>query len=151
MCKEIALLIVIFLAFTPVVDAKGFGKLKIIKEVTWNYCPKGLTYDPYPGECGNYMDTDNDGYCDHSEPPPWKRLSMAKQSNKLERYNVIPLIVLGLVFVFSAEIIERFYNRSFARYLWNVLLLTLAITSASIGFLLMFLDSKTIRSYDLIF
>jgi hypothetical protein len=58
---------------------------------------------------------------------------MTKQSNvsKLERYNVIPLIVLGLVFVFSAEVVERFYSRSFARYLWNVLLLTLAIPSTS--------------------
>jgi hypothetical protein len=59
------LLIVVLLAFTSVVDAKSFGKL--INEVTWNDCPKGLTYDPYPGECSNYINTDNDGYCDHSE------------------------------------------------------------------------------------
>ncbi len=30
-------------------------------------CPKGLINDPYPGECGRYADTNNDGYCDHSQ------------------------------------------------------------------------------------
>jgi hypothetical protein len=31
-------------------------------------CPKGLTYDPYPGKCHHYIDTDGDGYCDYSIP-----------------------------------------------------------------------------------
>lgn len=31
-------------------------------------CPKGLTYDPYPGKCRHYVDNDGDGYCDHSIP-----------------------------------------------------------------------------------
>ncbi len=29
-------------------------------------CPKGLTYDPYPGRCHHYIDRDGDGYCDYS-------------------------------------------------------------------------------------
>lgn len=36
----------------------------------WGQCPKGLQYDPYPGKCSRYIDTNNDGYCDFSEPPP---------------------------------------------------------------------------------
>jgi len=32
-------------------------------------CPFGEVNDPYPGDCGRYIDTDNTGYCDHSEPP----------------------------------------------------------------------------------
>ncbi|AEE15429.1 hypothetical protein Thena_1823 [Thermodesulfobium narugense DSM 14796] len=36
----------------------------------WGQCPKGLQYDPYPGKCSRYIDTNNDGYCDYSEPPP---------------------------------------------------------------------------------
>lgn len=31
-------------------------------------CPKGLTYDPYPGQCRHYVDSDGDGYCDYSIP-----------------------------------------------------------------------------------
>lgn len=31
-------------------------------------CPKGLTYDKYPGRCRHYVDRDGDGYCDLSIP-----------------------------------------------------------------------------------
>lgn len=31
-------------------------------------CPKGLTYDPYPGRCRHYVDSSGDGYCDYSIP-----------------------------------------------------------------------------------
>jgi len=39
----------------------------------WNDCPKGEVNDPYPGECGRYIDTDKDGICDHSQPSPQER------------------------------------------------------------------------------
>ena len=29
-------------------------------------CPHGRVYEDYPG-CGLYQDSDDDGYCDHSE------------------------------------------------------------------------------------
>jgi len=167
--KVVTLLIIVLLALTAVVDAKGFGKLRkerysettALNEttVTWNDCPKGLVYDPYPGECGNYIDTDGDGYCDHSEPPPWERLSTSGQSfnsavsnpSKLERYNVIQLIALGVLLVILAEVVERKFSKRFARYWWNVILLIIAVPSALIGLLLLFLDFRTIRDYDLLF
>lgn len=31
-------------------------------------CRKGVTYDPYPGKCRQYVDADGDGYCDYSIP-----------------------------------------------------------------------------------
>ena len=31
-------------------------------------CPFGLVNDPYPGECGRYVDQNENGICDHSEP-----------------------------------------------------------------------------------
>jgi len=31
-------------------------------------CPRDLVYDPYPGRCRMYVDRNNDGYCDYSEP-----------------------------------------------------------------------------------
>lgn len=36
----------------------------------WDSCPFGLENDPYPGECGRYIDTNNDGICDLSQPEP---------------------------------------------------------------------------------
>ncbi len=35
---------------------------------TCSSCPKGVTYDAYPGRCHQYRDTDGDGYCDYSIP-----------------------------------------------------------------------------------
>lgn len=31
-------------------------------------CPFGLVNDPYPGECGRYVDQNENDICDHSEP-----------------------------------------------------------------------------------
>jgi len=36
----------------------------------WEDCPLGVTDCPYPGECSRYIDTNNDGICDHSQPAP---------------------------------------------------------------------------------
>jgi hypothetical protein len=36
----------------------------------WDSCPFGLENDPYPGECGRYIDTNQDGICDLSQPAP---------------------------------------------------------------------------------
>lgn len=35
--------------------------------IAWDDCPFGLENDPYPGACGCYVDTNNDGICDHSQ------------------------------------------------------------------------------------
>ncbi len=40
----------------------------------WDDCPKGVVNDPYPGDCARYIDTDNNGICDHSEPAPEDRV-----------------------------------------------------------------------------
>lgn len=41
----------------------------------WDDCPKGEVDDPYPGECSQYIDTDGDGICDHSQPAPEDRVT----------------------------------------------------------------------------
>ena len=40
---------------------------------SWDNCPFGLENDPCPGECKRYIDTDNDGICDFSQPAPENR------------------------------------------------------------------------------
>ena len=38
--------------------------------LAWDNCPKGLVNDPYPGVCRRYIDTNDDGICDLSQPKP---------------------------------------------------------------------------------
>ncbi|GAB4114830.1 MAG: hypothetical protein Kow00103_09160 [Candidatus Caldatribacteriota bacterium] len=49
----------------------GFFNLPISAQAQiWDSCPFGLEDDPYPGECGRYIDTNNDGICDLSQSEP---------------------------------------------------------------------------------
>jgi len=48
--------------------------LRPLPVYAWDACPKGLINDPYPGDCARYIDTDNNGICDHSEPAPEDRV-----------------------------------------------------------------------------
>ena len=41
--------------------------------LAWDDCPYGEVNDTYPGKCHRYIDTDNNGICDHSEPAPTNR------------------------------------------------------------------------------
>jgi hypothetical protein len=43
------------------------------KVSAWDDCPLGEVNDEYPGECPRYVDTDNNGICDQSEPAPEDR------------------------------------------------------------------------------
>lgn len=35
----------------------------------WNDCPYGTVNDPFPGQCPRFIDTNQNGICDHSESP----------------------------------------------------------------------------------
>lgn len=39
----------------------------VAPEVKYGGCPIGIVNDPYPGDCGQYVDSDRNGYCDLSE------------------------------------------------------------------------------------
>ncbi|MCK4532902.1 hypothetical protein KAU39_03885 [bacterium] len=43
--------------------------------LAWDDCPVGKVNSSYPGDCGKYVDTDNDGICDRSQPAPEDRNS----------------------------------------------------------------------------
>ena len=44
--------------------------LNVSMAQVWDSCPFGLENDPFPGECGRYIDTNQDGICDLSQPEP---------------------------------------------------------------------------------
>lgn len=62
-----SLIIITVLAFTFLLPAISGGVY------AWDDCPKGLVNDEYPGECSRYIDTDENGICDHSESAPEDR------------------------------------------------------------------------------
>ncbi|CEG12242.1 conserved membrane hypothetical protein [groundwater metagenome] len=43
----------------------------------WNDCHFGKVNCTYPGDCNRYIDTDNDGICDYSQPAPENRINNA--------------------------------------------------------------------------
>jgi len=49
----------------------------------WDDCPKGMVNDEYPGSCPRYIDTDENGICDHSEPAPEDRISNQDQNKEI--------------------------------------------------------------------
>ena len=46
------------------------GSSLVLAEEGWSDCPRGITNCAYPGKCRSYIDTNNDGICDHSQPAP---------------------------------------------------------------------------------
>lgn len=93
--------------------------------------------DAYPGDCRRYIDTDNDGICDHSQLPPEERQPIAVMTvsdqvvNSREeaqmvgkRYYFLPLTMalflsyLLSLFLVKKKIIKLVNQRKF----WNILL-----------------------------
>ena len=74
-CSRISIISCIFLILTM---------LNISTAVAWDNCPFGETNDTYPGNCGRYIDTDNDGICDLSQPSPENRV---EQKERVESGN----------------------------------------------------------------
>lgn len=55
----------------------GFAVLVLLPNIAlanWNDCPYGEEGCEYPGECPRYLDTDEDGICDHSQLAPEDRI-----------------------------------------------------------------------------
>ncbi len=47
----------------------------------WDDCPHGKTNDSFPGECGRYVDTNQDNICDHSQKNP-NAINMIRYNKK---------------------------------------------------------------------
>lgn len=52
-------------------------------------CPQGEINCAYPGNCGRYLDTNNDGICDDSQSAPWESPEkLARDLEVTESYRV---------------------------------------------------------------
>ena len=111
-------------------------------------CPFGLEDDPYPGECGKYVDIDNNSFCDHAQSE-YELASLDKLTpepiliinpNVAKKYNsyLISLILLCLYFMSFTLSKQKIINKFVHRKIWNVLLLFSFLISGITGLFLAF-------------
>ena len=126
--------------------------------LAWDDCLYGKVNDTYPGDCSRYIDTDNDGICDHSQPAPADRGGdnsniegdtdnlIARQDIKTDvskkesnsTYHLLPLsLLLVVLFVFSHILSKKgIISIVKHRQIWNILLLISFFISGLLGILL---------------
>ena len=107
-------------------------------------CPYGLVEDPYPGECGLYINEDGDNLCDHSqkvlessEPVILERVENAAFEDG-ETYHLVPIFLFLIVAYFlsvwmvKSKMISLFARKKF----WNMILLLSFLVSGILAILL---------------
>ena len=139
----------------------------------WNNCPFGEVNEPYPGTCGRYKDTDQDGICDLSQSPPESRLQTSDEnsegnqdtlngtktsidSNARINYYFLPILLFLVIFYLitfgmgQKKILKKIQHRK----IWNGILLITFLVSGIFGLILAISISSGIRLYfyaDLLF
>jgi len=134
----------------------GIGPRAVL---AWLDCPFGRINDLVPGSCGLYVDTDDDGICDHSELAPAVRAaaddSLAKdgqqkqqaggataakagKSVKVKGYDFFWPVGLTLGFYFLTWVLVKKKRLSLVmhRWIWNMVLLLSFLVSGLLGLLL---------------
>ena len=118
----------------------------------WEDCPYGKVNDAYPGDCGRYVDTDDDEICDYSQPSPEDRVeSSFVESMKTEEtaqvlnsatrtkvYHFIPIVsVLTILYLISYYLSKKKkITVAKHRMFWNFLLLISFLISSILGIIL---------------
>lgn len=101
-------------------------------------CPFGITNDPEPGQCGRYIDENNDGYCDLSEETILFNEKVANNDdnkntteNKTKYNFLLMTIITVLAYILSIWAVKaRKISLVTQRYFWNMLLLiSFAVTA----------------------
>ena len=124
--------------------------LNISTVIAWDNCPFGEINDTYPGNCGRYIDTDNDGICDLSQPAPENRVEQKEgtesgnTSIKMEsggkgiEYFFIPIALLLVVLYLISLILSKKKKIKAVQHrkIWNLLLLITFLVSGILGILL---------------
>jgi len=129
----------------------------------WDNCPFGEVNEPYPGTCGRYTDTDRDGICDLSQPPPDTRNEANTDNNENSlnsslpatstvsssrlNYYFVPIAILlfvlyGITYTLSHK---QIIKKSKHKKIWNLILLITFLVSGSFGIILAILISYGIR------
>jgi hypothetical protein len=130
----------------------------------WDDCPFGQVDDPYPGDCGRYVDTDEDYLCDHSQLAPEDRETpeliaqisdVADSEPHIELteeistpgihiekgeklYDLVPISVVLIIMYIISHILSKKKIISIMKHrqFWNALLLIAFLISGILGILL---------------
>lgn len=70
-----------------------FGSASALAEYEWDDCPRGEINCEYPGKCRGYVDTNNDGICDRSQPAPQDGLDEALTENTNDNSDLIVQVI----------------------------------------------------------
>ena len=120
--------------------------------LAWEDCPYESVNCTYPGDCGRYIDSDNDGICDYSQPSPGERNNinetaaddkshdLTTTSNKSNKrvYHFVPIsLILIILYCLSILLVrKKVIGTVKHRKIWNALLLISFLISAILGILL---------------
>lgn len=118
--------------------------------LAWDDCPFGLEDDPYPGICGRYIDTNNDGICDHSQSKPEEttinqenQAGTQQQQQNTNNTKFPVMLLLSFIIIIALIIFFRYLKRKEKlsdlkeKIIWNILLLIFFIPSAVTGVVLL--------------
>ncbi|OQX21320.1 MAG: hypothetical protein BWK75_03355 [Candidatus Altiarchaeales archaeon A3] len=138
--------------------------LPLVTVFAWDNCPFGEVVNcTYPGDCNKYIDADNDGICDYSQPAPENRINNVTNNltNKVgasaksdvteiteksaerpaakETYHLLQVSLLLIILYLISYVLSKKNAISIAthRKIWNVLLLITFFISGLLGVLLM--------------
>lgn len=132
--------------------------------IAWDNCPFGEVNESYPGTCGRYRDTDQDGICDLSQSSPETRLQTSDEnpegnqdtmnqtkvsisSNARINYYFIPILFILIIFYLSTFLLgqKKIIKKVRHRKIWNVILLITFLVSGIFGLILAITISSGIR------
>lgn len=145
---KLKLILVIFLLFLFTIFPKD--------SLAWDDCPFGNVNDEYPGDCARYIDTDNDGICDHSQPAPEDRIAAKSQTDSTQITNEVvtqnsqaekksvrdynfPIISIILLLTYSFSfVLSRFgkISKIQHRKIWNIILTISFLITVFLGLFL---------------
>ena len=126
------------------------------KSLAWADCPFGYEDEEYPGTCWRYIDTNNDGICDHSQSEPTIETNAENEEGNISSLNQetntrFPiLLIISFVFSFFLVLILKLFvkkgkiTNSKEKIIFNILLLIFFIPSAITGMVLLLMTNMKI-------
>jgi len=136
--------------------------------LAWDDCPYAIEDDPQPGLCSQYVDTNGDGICDHSQSEPAEtnpdessqeqiQTQVISSRQWYENKNVMIMIIsffiiLGGVVLLKIFTKKQIISKTKEKIIWNILLLIFFLPSAITGILLVLIvEFSVLREISLNF
>jgi hypothetical protein len=123
-----------------------------VSTLAWDDCLHNETDCLYPGDCVRYIDTDNDGICDHSQlaledrsdkiadAQTTKEINTSDTKDKQQKsvYHLLPISLFLIVLYAISHVLSKKKIISVVnhRKIWNFLLLITFLISGTLGILL---------------